>query len=110
MRPEGMALLEAACRREPLADDALDALARQETEKAAAHIEALRSAYDVDLLALTTFEDWWSISGCPSVAMPIGFGSSGAPIGWMVGGGRFEEPLLFNVMAEVEAAWKAETL
>lgn len=110
LRPEGMAILEAAWRREPLTDEALDRLAAEETAKAAAHIEALRRDNDVDLLALTTFEDWWSISGFPSIAMPIGFRASGAPIGWMVGGGRLDEALLFDVMEKVEAAWRAGAL
>lgn len=44
----------------------------------------------------------WNLSGLPSLAVPMGFGPNGLPIGIQLGGRMFDEATLFRVAAAIE--------
>ena len=55
-------------------------------------------------MASTTFVDWWSISGAPSMTVPIGKEKSGKPVGLLLGTSFGDDAGLIKAARTVEAA------
>ncbi len=84
-RPFGMDRLDDALAMTMLAKEEIDRIAEESIGRARALIENLLRRTRADAVVSTTFVDWWSISGAPSMTIPIGKDGAGRPVGLLLG-------------------------
>lgn len=101
--PFGMNRLDDAAHFEMLPRDEIDAIAEKNIWRARALIADLIEDSETDAVITTSFVDWWSISGAPSITVPMGNEISNKPIGLMVGTAFGEDATLIDVAKTIES-------
>ena len=87
-----------------LPKDEIDRIAEESIGRAKARIDKVLVQTQADAVASTSFVDWWSISGAPSMMVPIGKEESGKPIGLLLGTSFGDDAGLIKAAMTVEAA------
>ncbi len=103
-RPFGMDRLDDALAMTMLSKDEIDRIAEESIGRARTQIDDLLEETQADAVASLSFVDWWSISGAPSLTVPIGKEESGRPIGLLLGTSFGEDSDLIEAGRGVEAA------
>lgn len=103
-RPFGMDRLDDALAMTMLPRDEIDRIAAESIGRAKARIDELLVQTQADAMASTSFVDWWSISGAPSMTVPIGKEKSGKPVGLLLGTSFGDDAGLIKAARTVEAA------
>ena len=107
-RPFGMDRLDDALAMTMLSKDEIDRIAEESIGRAKAQIDKLLAQTQADAIASTSFVDWWSISGAPSMTVPIGKEESGKPIGLLLGTFFGDDAGLIKAARTVEVARTAD--
>ena len=103
-RPFGMDRLDDALAMTMLPRDEIDRIAAESIGRAKARIDELLVQTQADAMVSTSFVDWWSISGAPSMTVPIGKEKSGKPVGLLLGTSFGDDAGLIKAARTVEAA------
>lgn len=103
--PFGMDRLDDAAAMAMVPRDSLELLAQESMARASGKILEVMEKTQADAVAADGFAvDWWSISGAPSVTVPIGKSASGRPTGLMMGSRFADDDRLLTVAQQLEDA------
>ncbi|MGN1209710.1 MAG: amidase family protein [Duodenibacillus sp.] len=103
--PFGMDRLDDAAAMTMVPRDALERLAQQSIARASEMILEVMEKTQADAVAADGFAvDWWSISGAPSVTVPIGKCASGRPTGLMMGSRFADDDRVLSIAQTLEDA------
>lgn len=103
--PFGMDRLDDAAAMAMVPRDSLERLVQQSIARASEMILEVMEKTQADAVAADRFAvDWWSISGAPSVTVPIGKSASGRPTGLMVGSMFADDDRLLSIAQTLEDA------
>lgn len=105
--PYGMDRLEDAMKMVMLPKDEIDCIADESIGRANQLIDGLLEKMQADAVVSTTFVDWWSISGAPSITVPLGKTNCGKPVVLMLGMSSGEDHALIEIAGRIEVARNA---
>lgn len=105
--PYGMDRLDDAMKMVMLPKDEIDRIADESIGRANQLIDGLLEKTQADAVVSATFVDWWSISGAPSITVPIAKTVSGQPVVLMLGASFGKDDALIEVAKRIETARNA---